>query len=178
MTVSKGKSHKKFLEDKRLNTIYAKPGPFEYRIVLDGLKATYNIGKIFRSAQAFGANGIDLCRITTFNPYPALGALRYVPARFHEDFKSAHDQLRADGYTLFAMDVTGEGDLTSLSLPKKSAFVFGHEEFGFSFKREEYPGIQWLRIPMHGQVQSLNVSIAASVLMFEYTRQHRLERGP
>ena len=96
-----------------------------------------------------------------------------MPTRFFDEFSVAHAQLKADGFTLFALDVSGTHSLTECTLPKKSAFIFGHEEFGFSFKPEDYPDIQWLRIPMYGQVQSLNVSVAASVLMFEYMRQHQ-----
>jgi tRNA G18 (ribose-2'-O)-methylase SpoU len=172
MGISVGRSRKKFLDEMRINKMSAKPGPHDFRIVLDGLKPTFNIAKIFRSAQAFGAQGIDLIKIASFNPYPSLGATRYVPARFHDEFAAAHRALRADGFTIFAFDVNATELLTDVKLPKRAAFVMGHEEFGLSFRTDDYPDVRALRIPMYGQVQSLNVSVAASVAMFEYVRQH------
>jgi len=60
-------------------------------------------------------------------------------------------------------------------LPRRSAFVFGHEEFGVSFQRTRYPEMKSIMIPQLGRVQRLNVSIAASILMYEYLRQHGAE---
>ena len=48
----------------------------------------------------------------------------------------------------------------------------GHEELGPSFTADPYPDITPIRIPMYGQVESLNVSVAASIAMYEYVRQH------
>ena len=53
-----------------------------------------------------------------------------------------------------------------------SAFIFGNEGFGFSFCKKEFRKIKALRIPQFGKVESLNVSIAASIVMYEYIRQH------
>jgi tRNA G18 (ribose-2'-O)-methylase SpoU len=50
--------------------------------------------------------------------------------------------------------------------------VIGHEEFGPSFTADRYPDITPIRIPIYGQVESLNVSVAASIVMYEYVRQH------
>ena len=51
--------------------------------------------------------------------------------------------------------------------------MLGHEEFGFSFEPQDYPELQKLTIPQFGSVQSLNVSIAASVVMYEYVETAR-----
>ena len=58
------------------------------------------------------------------------------------------------------------------NLPEKSAFIFGHEEFGISFNKHDYKDIGALQIPQCGRSQSLNVSVAASIVMYEYIRQH------
>ena len=71
--------------------------------------------------------------------------------------------------------------LNAHPLPRRSAFIFGHEEYGLSFDPADYPDIQPLTIPQFGQVQSLNVSNAASVVMWEFLRQHHLDaslQGP
>jgi tRNA G18 (ribose-2'-O)-methylase SpoU len=54
----------------------------------------------------------------------------------------------------------------------RSAFIFGHEEYGLSFDPGAYPGLAALSIPQCGRTESLNVSVAASVVMYEYLRQH------
>jgi tRNA G18 (ribose-2'-O)-methylase SpoU len=114
---------------------------------------------------------VHLVNIGPFDPGPAKGSFRKVPARFHETFADCHASLTAEGYTLFVLDPEGAESLCDLVLPQKSAFVLGHEEFGFSFDRRDFPALQSLTIPQFGSVQSLNVSVAASVVMYEYVRQ-------
>ena len=155
----------------RQRNMLAKPGDHEFVLVLDQLKPGFNVGKIFRSAEAFGAAAVHLVKIAPFDPAPAKGSFRKVPAVFHETFAGCHAELSAQGYTFFLLNPQGATSLCAVELPGKSAFILGHEEFGFSFKPEEYPEMKRLTIPQFGSVQSLNVSIAASVVMYEYVRQ-------
>jgi len=155
----------------RQRNVLAKPGAHEFILVLDQLKAGYNVGKIFRSAEAFGASAVHLVNIEPFDPSPAKGSFRKVPALFHETFADCHADLFAQGYTFFMLDPKGATSLCATELPCKSAFVVGHEEFGFSFDPKDFPDLKRLTIPQYGSVQSLNVSIAASVVMYEYVRQ-------
>jgi tRNA G18 (ribose-2'-O)-methylase SpoU len=153
--------------------LLAKPGKNEFVLVLDQLKAGFNVAKIFRSAEAFGAAAVHLVNIAPFDPAPAKGSFRKVPAVFHETFAGCHNTLDSEGYTFFLL-VPGEARaLYTTQLPHKSVFVLGHEEFGFSFMEEDYQDLQRLTIPHLGSVQSLNVSIAASVVMYEYVRQRQ-----
>ena len=157
----------------RQRNLLASPGVHDFVLVLDHLKASFNVPKIFRSAEAFGAREIHLVNIGPFDPAPAKGAFRKVPARFHDDFASACNTLLEQGYTLFALTPQRHSQaLPSISLPKRSAFILGHEEYGFSFELEKWPQIQALHIPQFGEVESLNVSVAASIVMYEYVRQH------
>ena len=57
--------------------------------------------------------------------------------------------------------------LAYIKLPAKSAFIFGNEEFGHSFNKDDYYAIKSLKIDQFGRVESLNVSIAASIVMYE-----------
>lgn len=159
-------------EKHRRRNLLAKPGHYPFVIVLDHLKAGFNVPKIFRSAEAFGAWEVHLVGIGPFDPAPAKGAFKNVPARFHEDFDSCYRTLLEQGYTLYALEPGCDSELSSSDLPEKSAFIFGHEEHGVSFSREEYPQVRCLAIAQFGKVQSLNVSVAASVVMYEYVRQH------
>ena len=79
----------------------ASPGIHDFILVLDHLKAGFNIPKIFRSAEAFGAREIHLVAITPFDPAPAKGAFRKVPAHYHDSFRDCYESLRQQGYSLF-----------------------------------------------------------------------------
>jgi tRNA G18 (ribose-2'-O)-methylase SpoU len=103
---------------------------------------------------------------------PAKGSFRRVPAVFYETFASCYQVLQTEGYQFFMLDPDAETSLCQTHFPEKSAFILGHEEFGFSFDIKEYEGFEALSIPQFGSVQSLNVSIATSVVMYEYVRQH------
>ena len=72
----------------------ATPGVHDFILVLDHLKAGFNIPKIFRSAEAFGAREVHLINVAPFDPAPAKGAFRKMPTHFHERFQACHDQLR------------------------------------------------------------------------------------
>ncbi len=151
----------------------AQPGVHDFIVVLDHLKPEFNVGKIFRSADALGAREVHLVGIGPFDPAPAMGSFRHVPARFHDEIGECLDELRQWGYTVYAMDPAAPEPLPEVRFPDKSAFVFGHEEFGLSFSPADFPGVRLLRIPQFGKVQSFNVSIAASIVMYEYVRQKR-----
>ncbi len=163
---------RRFRRQKNKNCL-AIPGIHECIIVLDHLKPTYNIGKIFRSADAFGAREIHLVGIDFFDPAPGMGAFKWVPAVFHDTFFTCYTDLVKKNYVPFILE-PGKGDsILETNLPFKSAFIFGHEEFGISFEPDLFPAIRRLTIPQSGKSQSLNVSVAASFLLYEYTRQHR-----
>ena len=159
-------------QKQRQRNILAEPGEHDFIIVLDHLKAGFNIPKIFRSAEAMGAHSIHLVGIGPFDPAPAKGSFKKVPARFHDNFESCYRVLMKEGYQLFTLEPDGDKSLLRMELPQKSAFILGHEEFGISFDAGDYPDIQSISIPQFGSVESLNVSIAASIMMFEYVRQH------
>jgi len=161
---------KEFLREKVLNKS-AKPGVHECIMVLDHLKPDFNVGKIFRSADAFGVKEVWLVGIPFFHPGTAMGSFRHVPARFFDKFADCYKQLMAEGYTVFIFEPTGGNRLFDFKFPKKSAFIMGHEEYGVSFDKKDFPGLEILTVPQFGKVQSLNVSIAASIAMYEYIRQ-------
>ena len=160
-----------FRRHKNANLL-ARPGLHPFIIVLDHLKSDFNIGKIFRSADAFGAHEVHLIGIEAFNPASAMGSFKWIPAKFHRDFQTCHDDLTARGYVLWTLEPQAEARLPQIELPLKSAFILGHEEFGIHITKANYPDLRTLQIPQFGRVQSLNVSIAASIVMYEYVRQH------
>lgn len=76
-----------------------------------------------------------------------------------------------EGYKIFALDFDTDKTLCDIKFSAKSAFVLGKEERSLSIDLNNYPDIQKIKIPQHGNVQSLNVSIAGSIVMYEYLRQ-------
>ena len=148
----------------------SKPGPFPYVMVLDHLKVDFNIGKIIRSAEAFGAHAVDVVGTSFFDPMPAKGCMKRVPWNMLKTFHESYEKWDALGYTFYAFDVDATDSIHHVEFPDKSAFILGHEGFGFTFKKELYPKIKIIKIPQFGLVESLNVSVAASVVMYEYAR--------
>ena len=161
-------------EKERLRNALARPGTHRFILVLDNLKPGFNVAKIFRSAETYGAHEVHLINVGPFDPAPSKGAFRKVPARFHDTIAECHADLSARGYHLFTLEAGCGNSLLDTPLPAKSAFILGNEGLGICFARDSYPDMDCLAIPHYGETESLNVSVAASVAMYEYVRQHKL----
>ena len=107
-----------------------------------------------------------------FDPAPAMGSFKWVPVKFFSTFDACYQNLLKRQYAMFRLDPANKRSLLEAQFPLRSAFVFGNEEFGFSFDTRQYPEITTVSIPQFGKVQSLNVSVAASIVLYEYVRQH------
>jgi tRNA G18 (ribose-2'-O)-methylase SpoU len=151
---------------------YQPEGPFPFVLVLDQLKASFNVGKLFRTANALGCRELHLVNVETFDPNPAKGTLKQTRSRSFKTFQESHDALIEEGYTLYAMDPTAELTLGLFELPEKTAFVLGHEEYGLSFKLEDFPKVKPVRILQFGRVNSMNVAVAGALASYEYVRQY------
>ena len=169
---------RRFLQEKFLNSARAQAGPLGLRIVLDHLKPDFNVGKIFRSADAFGVREVLLVGIPWFDPGPAVGSFKHVKARFFGAFAGAYDALRAEGVAIYNLEVEAEETLPVAQMPVDCALVLGNEGVGQSFRRADFPGVGALRIPQWGRAQSLNVSVAAALGMYEYCRRWARDPGP
>jgi tRNA G18 (ribose-2'-O)-methylase SpoU len=165
-------AERQYVKHYRHNLVHASPGLHDFVIILDNLKPSFNIGKIFRSGDAFGAHSVHLIGTDYFEVKPAKGSFKWLPAHFHKTFDQCYTLLKEEGYTMFVMEPDAIAPLHRMKLPKKSAFIFGHEEYGISFNADDYENIHSLKVPQVGRVESLNVSIAASIVMYEYMRQH------
>lgn len=163
---------KQFIKHHRHNLMFAKPGLHQCVVILDNLKPSFNIGKIFRSGDAFGIHEIHLIGIDYFPSTSAKGSFKWVPAYFHQDFEECYAVLKKREYAFFILEPTADKSIDQIKLGSRSAFVFGHEEHGMSFDQKMYPDMTTIRVPQYGRVESLNVSIAASIVMYEYLRQH------
>jgi tRNA G18 (ribose-2'-O)-methylase SpoU len=159
-------------EKQRRRNVQARPGPHAVTLVLDRLKADFNVPKIFRSAEAFGAHAVHLVDIGPFDPAPAKGGFKHVPARLHDTFDACMQTLDREGFTIVALDPFADTLLHESRLPDRCAFVLGHELHGLSPEARAIRKARFVRIPQWGAVDSLNVAVAASVALYEYARQH------
>jgi tRNA G18 (ribose-2'-O)-methylase SpoU len=161
---------KKFEKELEINKEKAKEGVHDLIIVLDHLKGNFNIGKILRSCEIFSIKEIHIIGTKFFDPTIAKGALKRVKIYFYNDFAQSFERIQELGFHSLAFDSNSENHLGDYKLPQKSAFIFGHEEFGPLFDDAKYP-ITKVKIKQYGLTESLNVSIAASIAMYEYTNQ-------
>jgi tRNA G18 (ribose-2'-O)-methylase SpoU len=154
----------------------AKPGPHPLVVVLDHPRPRRNAAAIVRTADAFGARAVYVVGTTFFDPVPAVGSLRNVPLRFFHSFAQAHAELAGEGYAMFALEPAHDFKQPKLlhltTLDRKTALIIGHETLGLSFDPSAYADVECLAIEQYGVVPCLNASVAASIAMYEYARQH------
>lgn len=162
---------KKYLKE-RIQSEAQPRGPHPFTIVLDGLKPGFNVAKIFRSANAFGCGEVLLVGIGHFDVRAAMGAFRQTRSKRFNDFAECHAYLEATGQKIYALAPGAGASLGLAPIPASAAFVFGHEEFGLSFALADFPTVTPISIPQYGSVESLNVSNAASIVMYEWVRRH------
>ena len=151
------------------------PWPNSVVVVLDHLKGGYNAAKIVRSASAFGCQEVHFVNVPIFDPAPAKGCLRQTFTKTFTNMDDSFADLKGQGFTVYALDSRAERCLGDFTLPERTAFVVGHEEYGLSFSPEAL-GVEKIKIRQFGKVESLNVSIAASMACYEYTRQQTVKR--
>ena len=148
-------------------------------IVLDNIRSTFNVGSIFRTADATGCTEIYLCGITPTPENPkmpktSLGSEKTVSWKYYNNTIEALKNLQNKNIPIYAVELTKESQnfqkITYFNKKNSEiALVFGHEKNGISEPVLDYCDKK-VYIPMKGQKESLNVAITASILMFEALR--------
>ena len=143
-------------------------------LVLDNIRSAHNVGSAFRTADAFHVDRVILCGICPFPPSPeirkvALGAEDAVPWEKADDTLEAVQRLKAEGYTVVAVEQT----VHSVKLQefvreegRKYALIFGNEVDGVRQDVVDAADFS-LEIPQKGTKHSLNVSVSAGVVLWE-----------
>lgn len=157
---------------------YAEQQKLPVVVVLDNVRSAQNVGSFFRTADAFGIERIELCGISSTPPNrelhkTALGSELSVAWRYSESTVECLEKLRSEGYELLAVEQV-EGavmlDKFVAQCDKRYALIFGNEVDGVS--EEAVAMVDGaIEIPQVGIKHSLNVSVAAGVLMWEAFRQ-------
>ena len=145
-------------------------------VVLENIRSAYNVGSVFRTADAFLLEGIYICGYTAYPPHKeirktALGADESVHWKHFRQVKDALDDLKAQGYKIYAVEqVQNSVPLQQLKWQgEKIAVILGNEVTGVEQSTIEQTDGS-LEIPQLGMKHSLNVSVAAGVVLWELVR--------
>ena len=146
-------------------------------IVLDNLQDPGNMGTIIRTAQAAGVDAVFMSKdcVDIYNPKTirsTMGSIYRMPFIYIEDIPNLLDIFREKGVKSYAAHLNGENFYDKEEYCSGTAILIGNEGNGLHEEVAQKADV-WVKIPMQGQVESLNAAIAASVLMFEVFRQRR-----
>ena len=148
-------------------------------MVLDNIRSLSNVGAFFRTADAFRIAELYLCGITACPPHreihkTALGADETVQWRYFETTEAACQQLRADGYRLFAVEqIENSVSLQDFKFEPHTAFILGNEVEGVAETALPYCDGA-VELPQEGTKHSLNVSVCAGIVMWEAFKSLRI----
>lgn len=145
-------------------------------IICDGLEDPHNLGAVIRSAEAAGAHGVVIpSRRSTGLGYTvgksSAGALEYMPVARVTNINSAIKEIKEHGVWVYAADMDGK-PYYETDMSGAVAIIVGSEGNGVSRLVKENADIV-VSIPMKGHINSLNASVAASILMFEASKARK-----
>lgn len=144
-------------------------------IILDGLEDPHNLGSILRTADATGVDGIIIPKrrsvaLTQTVAKASTGAIQHVPVIRVTNLSQTMDTLKDQGYWIAGAEANNATDYRQMKVDMPLAIVIGSEGQGMS-KRVKDKCDFYIKIPMVGHVNSLNASVAASLLMYEVLRK-------
>lgn len=146
-------------------------------ILLENLRDPGNLGTIIRTAEGAGVTGVILSKesVDIFNPKvirATMGSIYRMPFLYVNDFLETLVLAKEKGVILTATSLFGEKDYAGVDYSKKSGIIIGNEAQGITKEAENLADCL-VKIPMEGQVESLNAAVAAAVMMYEVYRQRR-----
>jgi len=149
-------------------------------VVCENIHDPHNVSAILRTCDAVGVSPIHL--LYTVEAFPELGkkssgsAVKWVDVIRHETYQGCRSYLKSMGFVIYATCV-GETSMSiyEIDWTRPSAIIVGNEHRGVSDEAIAMAD-EVIRIPMFGMVESLNVSVATAVILYEACRQ-RIERG-
>ena len=146
-------------------------------LVLENLQDPGNLGTILRTAEGAGVTGVLLSRdsVDIYNPKvvrSTMGSIFRVPFLYAEDLLETLGILKSCGIQSFAAHLEGTKNYDQEEYRKGAAFLIGNESNGLS-EALAAQADTYIRIPMEGQLESLNAAVAAAILVYEAYRQRR-----
>jgi 23S rRNA (guanosine2251-2'-O)-methyltransferase len=163
------------------DVVAAKRNKHSLLVVLDGIEDPHNLGAILRTADAAGADGVVIperraAGVTPTVTKASAGASEHLPIAKVTNIARTVDELKAKNIWVVGLDESGRQSYDSLDYNMDCAIVLGGEGKGVHElvgKKCDY----MVSIPMLGKVPSLNVSVAAGVMLYEIVRQRRGKAG-
>jgi tRNA (guanosine-2'-O-)-methyltransferase len=158
----------------RLEEVLRRRQP-DLTVVMENIHDPHNVSAILRSCDAAGVMAVQL--IYTDMEFPDIGkkssasAKKWVERRRFKNVKECYDKLHEEGYAIYATHLAEKAmPQYAIDMTQKVAIVVGNEHDGVSAEAAKLAdGI--VQIPMLGMIQSLNVSVATAVILFEAVRQ-------
>lgn len=147
-------------------------------VVLDNIRSLNNIGSVFRTSDAFLIEKIVLCGITATPPHKdihktALGATDSVDWEYNKNTSDAISKLKNEGYIIASIEQTEKAVMLQnfkIEKNKKYAVVFGNEVKGVQQEIVDMSDYA-IEIPQYGTKHSLNISVSAGVVLWEFFKQ-------
>ncbi len=160
-----------------MDQILKKENPF--LMVLENIQDPGNLGTIFRTAEGAGVDGIIMSQDTVdiYNPKTVrstMGSLYRMPFLYEKDLLSVMAVLKEHEITSYAAHLKGEHNYYKEDYTRGCAFLIGNEGNGLTDELATQADT-YIRIPMSGQLESLNAAVAAAILMYETKRQRMPE---
>lgn len=147
-------------------------------VVLENLQDPGNLGTIFRTSEGAGVAGIIMSKETVdiYNPKTirsTMGSIYRMPFYYTDDLKNAINTLKETGIKVYAAHLKGEHYYDGYDYTDGCAFMIGNEGNGLSDEIAACADC-YLKIPMEGQLESLNAAVSTAILIYEAHRQkHR-----
>ena len=172
---------RKFKTDERLKKISetVKARQFSLHVVLENIHDPHNVSAIFRTCDAVGIPKISL--LYTIEKFPKVSrvssasASKWIEIEKFNNTKKCIETLKNEGFVIYSSMLDKDAvNLYKLDLTKKVALVVGNEHRGISDELQKLSD-KTFYIPMLGMIQSLNVSVATAVTLYEAQRQRALK---
>lgn len=146
-------------------------------LILEDLQDPGNVGTIFRTAEGAGVSGIIMTRncVDIYHPKTVratMGSIYRMPFLCVEELGPVLKRMKEKGIVTFAAHLKGQETYDREDYCRGTAFLIGNEGNGLSSWLSQQADRK-IRIPMEGQLESLNASVAAAILMYEAARQRR-----
>lgn len=152
-------------------------GDQTHLLILESVQDPGNLGTMVRTGEGAGITGVVMNRTTVdlFNPKTirsTMGSIYRVPFVVADDLEQTLQMLKKKGVRLYAAHLKGQKQYDAFDYTGATGFLIGNEGNGLSDEIANAAD-SYIRIPMEGQVESLNAAISASLLMYECNRQRR-----
>jgi tRNA G18 (ribose-2'-O)-methylase SpoU len=150
---------------------------FPVTVVLDNLRSAFNVGSIIRTADCTLVERIYCCGITAHPPHrkldkTSLGALPYISVTHESNTLKLVKELKRKGNPIIALELTNRSRLIwETQFPLPLTLILGNEALGIS-KDILFHADEIVEIPMMGFKNSINVSVAFGIVIYEIQRQH------